>query len=142
MRRLSNKRRGQAMIEGVLILSVFVFVLMGIADFGYVLYLHQTLSERARAAARWGAVHTYTNSGDHIKQIVVYNRTDPPQGTAGLLPNLTTSLVTATLDDANTDSARITVTISNYPYGFIAPFMSTSTWYRTIIATEPYEIPN
>ena len=136
-----NPRRGQTLVESALTLIVFLPVLIGIADFGQFLYLHQTLADRARAAARWGAVHAYTNSGNHIKQYAVYNMTDPPDGTAGMLPNLTTDLVTATLDDANTDSARITVTISNYPFNFLSPLMSRSTWYRTIIATEPYEIP-
>ena len=141
MRKLRNKRRGQAMLESAFIMLIVVPVLIGIADFGQFLYLHQTLTDRARAAARWGAVRTYTDSGTHIKQYAVYNMTDPPDGTAAMLPNLTTDIVTATLDDAGTDSARITVTISNYPYKFISGFMSGATQYRSITATEPYEIP-
>ena len=93
------------------------------------------------AAARYGAVHTYTD-GSAIKNVAVYNDPSPATGTAGLVPYLTTSLVTATLDDANTDSARITVTITNYPFNFISGFMSQSTWYKTVITTEPYEIVN
>src|SRR6267154_390863 len=103
MMRIRNNRRGQALVESALTLIIFLPVLIGIADFGQFLYLHQTLSDRARAAARWGAVHTYTNSGTHIKEYAVYNTTDPPAGTAGMLPNLTTDLVTATLDDSGTD---------------------------------------
>jgi Flp pilus assembly protein TadG len=141
VRKLSNRRRGQALVEGALVLLIFIPVLIGIADFGQFLYFHQTLTDRARAAARWGAVHAYTNSGTHIKEMAVYNVTDPPNGTAAFLPNLTTSMVTATLDDSGTDSARITVTISSYPFNFLSPFMSKDTWYRSVIATEPYEIP-
>src|SRR5204863_2453418 len=137
-----NKRSGQAMLESGLILLIFVPVLMGIADFGQFLYFHQSLTDRARAAARYGAVTSYTSSGLHIKEYAVYNMANPPSGTAGILANLTTDLVTATLDDAGTDSARITVTISNYPYSFISPFMSKDTQYRSVTATEPYEIVN
>jgi len=136
-----KKQRGQAFIESALIMLIFVPVLVGIADFGQVIYFHASLTERARAAARYGAVHTYTD-GSAIKNVAVYNDPSPATGTAGLVPYLTTSLVTATLDDAGTDSARITVTITNYPFNFISGFMSQSTWYKTVITTEPYEIVN
>jgi Flp pilus assembly protein TadG len=137
-----NKRSGQALVESALTMMIFLPVLIGIADFGQFLYLHQTLTDRARSAARWGAVHAYTSAGDHIKEVAVYEMANPPAGTAAILPNLTTGMVTATLDDVGTDSARITVKISDYPYNFLSPYMSKITWYRTIIATEPYEIPN
>ena len=65
-----------------------------------------------------------------------------PEVVEAMLPFLTTGLVTASLDNPNTDSARITVTITNYPFNFISGFMSQSTWYKTIIATEPYEVVN
>ncbi len=141
MMKSRKKQRGQAFIESALIMLIFVPVLVGIADFGQVIYFHASLTERARAAARYGAVHTYTD-GSAIKNVAVYNDASPATGTAGLVPYLTTSLVTATLDDANTDSARITVTITNYPFNFISGFMSHSTWYKTVITTEPYEIVN
>ena len=141
MMKSRKKERGQAFIESALIMLIFVPVLVGIADFGQVIYFHASLTERARAAARYGAVHTYTD-GSAIKNVAVYNDASPATGTAGLVPYLTTSLVTATLDDANTDSARITVTITNYPFNFISGFMSHSTWYKTVITTEPYEIVN
>ena len=141
MMKSRKKQRGQAFIESALIMLIFVPVLVGIADFGQVIYFHASLTERARAAARYGAVHTYTD-GSAIKNVAVYNDASPATGTAGLVPYLTTSLVTATLDDAGTDSARITVTITNYPFNFISGFMSHSTWYKTVITTEPYEIVN
>ena len=140
MRKFQNKRRGQAMVESALIMMIFVPVLIGIADFGQFLYFHQSLTDRARTAARYGAVHVYTNSGSDIQNVAVYNNPDSTGATA-LLPNMTTDMVTATLDDAGTDTARITVTISNYPFNFLSPFMSKDTWYRTVLATEPYEIP-
>jgi len=141
MMKSRKKQRGQAFIESALIMLIFVPVLVGIADFGQVIYFHASLTERARAAARYGAVHTYTD-GSAIQNVAVYNDPSPATGTAGLVPYLTTSLVTATLNDAGTDSARITVTITNYPFNFISGFMSQSTWYKTVITTEPYEIVN
>jgi len=137
----SRKRQsGQAVVESALIMLVFLPVLIGIMDFGQFLYFHQSLAERARAAARYGAVHTYSDGSDSAN-VAVYN---DPAGTANgktqLLPHLTTGIVSATLSGAGTDDARITVTISNYPYNFISPYMSKSTWFRTVRASEPYEI--
>lgn len=136
-----NKQRGQALVESALVLMIFVPVLLGIADFGQLIYFHTSLTERARAAARYGAVHTYSD-GLAIRNVAVYNNPSPADSAAGLVPYLTTSLVTATLSDTGTDSARITVTIASYPFNFISGFMSKSTWYRTVTATEPYEIVN
>jgi Flp pilus assembly protein TadG len=141
MRTPRNPRKGQAFVESALTMLIFLPVLIGTADFGQFIYCHASLTDRARAAARYGAVHTYTSPGTAIKNFAVYENPSPADGAAPLLFNLTTSLVTATLDDSGTDSARITVTISNYPFSFLSPFMSKSTWYKTIIATEPYEIP-
>ncbi len=129
------------MMESALIMLIFVPVLIGVADFGQLIYFHSSLTERARAAARYGAVHTYSD-GSAIKNVAVYDNDSPANGTNPLLPGLTVGIVTATLDDAGTDSARITVTISNFPFSFISGFMSRSTWYKTVIATEPYEIIN
>jgi len=141
MMKTRDRQRGQAMLESALIMLIFVPVLVGTADFGQLIYFHTSLTERARAAARYGAVHTYSD-GLAIKKVAVYNDPSPADSTAPLLPRLTTDLVTATLSDAGTDAARITVTISNYPFNFISGFMSQSTWYRTVTATEPYESVN
>ena len=140
MRMKRSDRKGQALVEGALILLLFLAFFVGTIDFGQFLYFHQSLTERARAAARYGAVHTYSGGSDSAN-VAVYN---DPAGTANgataLLPDLTTGIVGATLSGAGTDDARITVTISNYPYNFVSPYMSKSTWFRTILASEPYEI--
>jgi len=55
-----KKQGGQAMLETALILLVFLSCLLGIVDFGAFFYFHQSLTERARAGARYGSVHTCT----------------------------------------------------------------------------------
>jgi Flp pilus assembly protein TadG len=136
--------RGQALVESGLVLMIFIPVLFGILDFGQFLYLHQSLSERVRAATRYGAVHTYTDGSDSVN-VAIYN--DPAGTTNGakaVLPNLQSSdsaadgYVSATLSGAGSDDALITVTIKNYPYNFL--WMPSSLNKRTITDTEPYEI--
>ena len=144
--KLRTKQSGQAMLESALVMLVFLTVLLGILDMGQYLYFHQSLTERARAAARYGAVHIYSSPGLAIQNVAIYN--DPngaANGSTGLLPYLNSSAgtngyVSATLSGSGTDDARIIVTINNYPYTFLAPYMSKATWLRTTVATEPYEI--
>jgi Flp pilus assembly protein TadG len=143
--RSKRGERGQAFVEGGLVMVVFVSVLAGIMDFGQFLYLHQSLSERCRAGARYGAVNTYTNNGLAAVNVAIYN--DPNGSTNGAAPflgNLQSTnsggngYVTATLSGAGTDNALITVTIKNYPYNFI--WMPSDLNTRTVTDTEPYEI--
>src|SRR5260370_10521920 len=112
MMKSRKKQRGQAFIESALIMLIFVPVLVGIADFGQFIYFHSSLTERARAASRYGAVHTYTDA-TAIQNVAVYNDPSPAAGTAPLIPFLTTGLVTATLNDAGTDSALIPFTVTD-----------------------------
>jgi Flp pilus assembly protein TadG len=153
MRNLRRNRRGSSLVEASLILLLFLVVLTGIADFGQFLYLHQTLSERARIAARYGSLATHYVAEDgsqqltsdditKIKHLAVYNTPTPAEGATPIIGGLTTSMVTASLDGTfGQDDARVKVTISNYPFGFISPYLSRDTWYKTSAATAPYEIP-
>src|SRR4051812_26496320 len=74
--RKRNNRSGQAVVEASLTLLVFLAILIGIMDFGQFLYYHQSLSERARAGARYAAVHgtdaTHINS-TQIANFTLYN---------------------------------------------------------------------
>ena len=138
-----KNQRGQAMIESGLILMVFLPVLIGIMDFGQFLYYHTSLTERTRAAARWGAVNTFDATA--IANVAIYNdSTGTANGAKAFLPNLQTSsstgdgYVSATLTDAGTDDARVRVTINNYPYYFL--LLPAALEHRTVTDTEPYEI--
>ena len=47
------------MVEATLVLLVFFTLLLGVIDCGQVLFAHQSLVERVRAAVRWGVVHPW-----------------------------------------------------------------------------------
>src|SRR6185369_14788331 len=70
------------MLESALIMLVFLPVLIGIMDFGQLLYFHQALSERTRVAAHWG-VNTFDATQFAI--VAIYN---DPAGTAFRLPRV------------------------------------------------------
>ena len=143
--RNKHSQRGQAMVEAGLILFVFITFLVGTLDFGQYLYFHQTLTERARAALRYGVV----NTGDRlaIQNVAVYNDpTGTANGATALVPSFTTDMVTVCLpgdagctDPAATSDSRVSVTISGYQMTTFNLVMPRNFTNRPITASAPSE---
>jgi Flp pilus assembly protein TadG len=119
-RKKRQTERGSTLVESVLILLTFLLVLIGTVDFGQVIYFHQALVERARVAARYGAIHPTDTTG--IQNMAVYNTSDG--STPKVLPDLTTGMVNVQNPDVNTSAARVVVTISAYPIHFMSPYIA------------------
>jgi Flp pilus assembly protein TadG len=116
--------RGSAMVEMTLIGIVFFVILIGIVDFGQFLFLQQAIVERARSAARWGAVTDPTNS-TAIRNMVLYlQSTAPSGGTASF--GLTADMVSVSTADAGTDNYRLVLQISGYSYSVLSPYLAGS----------------
>ena len=54
-----QRRRGNGLVEAALVLMPLLLVIIGILDFGQLLFLHQTFTERARAGVRWSITNSY-----------------------------------------------------------------------------------
>jgi Flp pilus assembly protein TadG len=80
MRNLRKNRKGQAALETALILLVFLATLIGAMDFAQILFVQQSLTERTRAALRWGVVRAWDGSGDQIANYVMYGQSTAPVG--------------------------------------------------------------
>jgi TadE-like protein len=65
-------RRGQALVEFALVFPLFMLLLMSIITFGLYIFYNQQLSNAAREAARYAAVHSST------AQCPTVSRLDPP----------------------------------------------------------------
>ncbi|HJT88419.1 MAG TPA: TadE family protein, partial [Bryobacteraceae bacterium] len=63
-------------MELALVFPLLASLLIGVADFGQYLFLQQALVERARFAARWGAVTDPSNTGAIIN-VVLYSQPAP-----------------------------------------------------------------
>jgi hypothetical protein len=125
-------------MEGGLVLLLFVSFLIGTLDFAQVLFFHQTLVERARAAARYAAVHPTDTAG--VKNVAVYNAASPSGTPTAVLPGLLTSMVSLSTSGAGTPEARVKVTITGYPYTFVSPMISgsrTATASVTMLSEAP-----
>jgi hypothetical protein len=75
------------LVESALILTAFVGLLLGMASVGQLLFVRQTLADRAHMAARWGALNTYDPAA--IRRLVLFGTADPARHEAaffGLIP--------------------------------------------------------
>ena len=139
MRPKNNKsRRGSAMVESALVLLVFMTVLVGTFDISQLLFVQQSITEKVRVAARYGAVNTYNQAA--IENMVLYSQSTVP-ATGGPAFNLTRSMVTVVRSDAGTPDDRISVTVSNYHFEFITPMVTRAAQGIAITATASYELP-
>jgi hypothetical protein len=134
--RRTHLRSGSMYVEGALVLGMVVFTLIGIVDVGQVLVLHQGLTERVRAGARWAVVNPY--SVTNIKNVVLYNTPTPADGSRALL-GLTASMVSVTQANAGTPEARIVVRVVNYPFRFFNPLVKGLYAAKPISVSMPME---
>jgi hypothetical protein len=74
----ARNQAGQSLVESALILTAFMGLLLGVAGIGQLLFVRQTLADRARIAARWGALNRYDPAA--IRRIVLYGTADPAPG--------------------------------------------------------------
>jgi Flp pilus assembly protein TadG len=56
------KPRGQAMVEFALVFPIFILLLVGLFDFGRVIWVNDTLASAAREAGRFAIVHGGSSS--------------------------------------------------------------------------------
>ena len=72
------KSRGQSLVEATLVLTAFMLLLVGMAGVGEMLFVRQTLADRACLAARWGALNIY--NPEAIRRVALYGTAEPTKG--------------------------------------------------------------
>ena len=128
-----QRRRGNALVEGALVLMPLLLVIIGILDFGQLLFQHQTFTERARAGVRWAVTHNYDTQ--QIKNFVLYNSPTAPEGNPRGLFGLTASEITVTrFDSGDQVKDRIEVSIHDVPMRFYSPVLS------KVLAHRPFRV--
>jgi hypothetical protein len=132
-------RRGGAMLESVFVLLTFLALIIGVFDIAQMLFLHETLVERARNACRYGAVN-YSDPLP-IQNMVMFGQPWTPEGRTTGIFGLTRSMVTVTREDVGTTEDRIVVRISNYPFLMLSPWIAGHRTGHSIVATMPTEVP-
>ena len=133
--------KGSVFVESALIFMAFAGMLIGAFDFGQFLFIHQALVERARYAARWGAINDATDSAS-ITNMVLYNQVGtPPSGTASYF-NLTAANVQVTNPGSGTDDYRLNLRIAGYSYAVLSPYITGIYTGPQIIVSVPLGLYN
>lgn len=126
MRRTKKSRqgeRGAALVEFAIGATVFLMVMFAVIEFGRALWVHNALADAARRGARYAVVNTAASSAA-VKNVVVYG--DAAGGTTPLVNNLSTANVNVTYSGFGLSGGTATVSITNYQFQFVLPFVSTS----------------
>jgi Flp pilus assembly protein TadG len=144
---MARRRRassGNTIVETALIFLVFFPMLLGAFDFGQFLFIHQALVERARYAARWGAINDATDTAS-ICNMVLYNQsTTPTAGTASYfhLTGCNPGNVVVTNPGSGTDNYYLEVRISGYSYSVLSPYITGSYTGPAITVSVPLGLYN
>jgi Flp pilus assembly protein TadG len=128
------------MVEFGLIGAMFFILLLGIMDLGQALFLQEAMVERARSAARWGAVTDPTNSSAIQNMVLYLQSTVPASGGASF--GLTPSMVSVSTADGGTDNYRLVVQISGYSYMVLSPYLAGSYRGAPITVSVPLGLYN
>jgi Flp pilus assembly protein TadG len=114
-----RRQRGQSLAEFALVMPIFLVLVMGIVDFGMGLKSWISITNAAREAARWGAIHC--SSGDYLNSDVEQRAVDAATG-------LDEAMLTATVDtsagvscDDSQVSTQSLVVDVDYEYKLITP---------------------
>jgi hypothetical protein len=138
MRAHQRNQRGQSAIEGALVVVVLIGIILAAIDIGQVIFLHQTLAERARGAARYAALHP--NDPDGARNMVLYGRATEPGGARSGFGGLTPRMVDVKRVNSETSEDAVVVTVSNYPLRFFSFWLAGAMHARPIVASSPVEI--
>ena len=119
---MRRKQRGQSLIEGTLVMLVFFALLLGAVDFGQILFAHQSLTERARAAVRWGSLHP-DGGPEPVRNMVLYGT--PAVSTEGGYLGLRPDNVLVSyrgVEEASGDIETLHLEIVNFEAPLFAPW--------------------
>ena len=105
---------------------VFFALLLGVLDCGQILFAHQSLVERVRAAVRWGSLHP-DGGPDRVVNYVLYGGPDAPLMTTPGFLGLTESNVRAEFrmpTDLRPDDDVLHVEIVNFESHLFTPWFA------------------
>lgn len=140
-RRRRPLRRGSTILEFGLIYTLFLFVLIATIDFGQVLFMHQTLTERARAAIRYGATRPFNDATiAEIQNMVLFGSTVGSDSTGTFGVSRSSVEVTRAIGGVGLPD-RLTVSVNGYRFVFFTPLIAGQQTGKPIVITLPIETP-
>jgi Flp pilus assembly protein TadG len=134
MKQNTNRKRraGSSVVEAALTLGLYTTIVFSIFDYGFVMFMHQTVAYRVSAAARYGALNPTDTAG--MQNYVLYNQST---GSGAGIFGITSSKVTANRVGTGTTADRVVVTVTGFHYPMVAPGLSGDA--KPISVTAPVE---
>jgi len=123
IRRVQRKREaGNAMLEGALVMTIFLMIMFGIIDFSRAVFAYNSVEFASREGARWASVRG-TQSGQEAtaEQVRAFVFTQ----LVGMNANDTT--VAVNWNNGKTPGSFVTVTV-NHTFQPVAPFVPQGQW--------------
>ena len=96
-----KKEDGQAMVEFALVLPIFILLLGGIIDFGWIFGNQIVANNACRDAARYSAVHYHEFTSDADVKTAAQARIVAVLPPGGTFTNITVGMTTPVIEDIN-----------------------------------------
>jgi hypothetical protein len=119
--RRGRAQAGQSLVESALILAAFMGLLIGM---GEMLFVRQTLADRTRMAARWGALNSYDPAA--IRRVVLYGTADSAPGQPAFF-GLTPDAVDVSNPGCPGPTCRVSVAIPGHGIRSVEPIQPGTT---------------
>lgn len=131
--------KGSALVEGAMVMGLFLLLTASVVEFGHLLHQRQALVERIRSAVRAGAVRAL--APEQIAAIVVFGKPQAPEGTAAGFQGLKLSDVNVQILDPGTDNQRLVVSVRAPQPRTATPFLASTLGAIEIRMSSPLEAP-
>jgi hypothetical protein len=127
----ARKQAGQSLVESALILTAFMGLLLAMAGVGQLLFVRQTLADRVRVAARWGALNSYDPAA--IRRVVLFGTATPAPGQASFF-DLTPAAVEVSNLGCPGPECRVSVAIPEHGIRGVEPMENPT---PALVASKP-----
>jgi len=134
-----GSRRGSTILESALVLSALLLLIIGTLDISRLIFMHQTLTERARNAVRYGVARSY--DATKIQNMVLYNTATPANGTQPIFGLTRSSVAVSRLTGATGTPDRLKIRITGWTYRVLLPYVAGNIVAPDIITSLTMETP-
>lgn len=134
-----QRRKGSALVEGAMVLSLFMLLTASVVEFGHLLHQQQALMEQVRDAVRAGAVKSL--APEQIAAMVVFGTPQAPEGIAAGFQGLKLDDVNVQILDPGTDNQRIVVSVRAPRRRIATPFLASTLGAIELRMSSPLESP-
>jgi len=129
-----GSRRGNAIVEASLVLTLALVIIVIILEMGMALATYQAMTENCRRAVRYAVVNPYEEA--KIKNVAVYGN---PEGAGAATFGLKPENVAVRLESVDSVNAVVRVTLLRPSYRFLMPFLGTAPFTMRVEAVRLVE---